>query len=338
LTNFFSLQGLIMNTSTFSEQTAAIPWLHRYILLLACVTVILLAAGALVTGNNAGLAVPDWPLSFGQWMPPMMGGVFFEHGHRMIAATVGFLTVLLTIWVLWQEKRKLVRSLAGLAMATVIMQGILGGATVLLKLPAAISIAHACLAQTLFCLLIALAWVSSSRWDTLQPERAPDPVPSWLKYLSLALVAGTFLQLILGAALRHSILGPGREYFLLGISLHIVGAFLVLGLIIACYAVVRNQGPRLPLFSRLGRGLLVHALLQLFLGLGSYMARMLDRTLISPDAPAPALSVVVITTLHLVVGAIILAGALSLALLSHRYSVGDKSASLDIPLPHQVTL
>jgi cytochrome c oxidase assembly protein subunit 15 len=325
-----------MNSPKTSEHPPASPWLHRYILLLACITVMLLAAGALVTGNNAGLAVPDWPLSFGQWMPPMMGGVFFEHGHRMIAATVGFLTVLMALWVFWREKQLLVRTLAGLALATVILQGILGGATVLLKLPALISIAHACLAQTYFCLLVTLAWVTSSRWASLGSCGAADPVPTLLKPLSVTLVAATFLQLILGAALRHSILGPGREYFLLGVSLHIVGAFVVVGLIIASYAVIRSQGPRLPLFARLGRGLVVHAVLQLFLGLGSYMARMLDRTLISPDAPPPALSVVAITTLHLVVGALILAGAFSLALLSYHYTASHKPAALDLSLPHQV--
>lgn len=306
-------------------------WLHRYILFIVGCTLFLLAAGALVTGNNAGLSVPDWPLSFGRWMPPMIGGVFFEHGHRMIAASVGFLTLILALWVLFREKRNDIRTLSFLALATVIMQGILGGATVLLKLPSAVSIAHACLAQTYFCIIVCLAWVTSPHWELIRPLPMENSFPALLKPLSAALVGATFLQLILGAALRHSILGPGREYFTVGISLHIVGAFIVLGLVIALYAVIKAQGPTIPPFAKLGRGLLAHAILQLFLGLGSYMARMIDRTLISPEAPAPSLPVVTITTLHLVAGAMILAGGLSLALLSHRYTSLSHN-SLEMPL------
>jgi cytochrome c oxidase assembly protein subunit 15 len=308
--------------------------LHRFILFIAGCTVLLLAAGALVTGNNAGLSVPDWPLSFGKWMPPMIGGVFFEHGHRMIATFVGVLTVILAVWIFWKEKQKNIRTLGFLALTTLIMQGILGGATVLLKLPAAVSIAHACLAQTYFCIIVLLAWVTSSQWEFMRPLESADPFPAVLKTLSSALVAATFLQLILGAALRHSRLGPGREYFTLGITLHIVGAFVVLALVIGIFAVLKSHGPRIPPFGRLAHGLLAHAILQLFLGLGSYMARMLDRTLIAPDAPAPSLPVVIITSLHLVVGALILAGALSIALLSYRFASSIRD-SIEVPLIHQ---
>ncbi len=318
-----------------SSRAGVSCWLHRYILFIAGCTIILLVAGALVTGNNAGLSVPDWPLSFGRWMPPMIGGVFFEHGHRMVAASVGFLTLILALWVLFREKRNDIRTLSFLALATVIMQGILGGATVLLKLPSAVSIAHASLAQTYFCIIVCLAWVTSSQWELMHPLQSDNSFPALLRPLSAALVGATFLQLILGAALRHSILGPGREYFTVGISLHIVGAFIVLGLVIALYAVIKTQGPRIPSFAKLGRGLLAHAILQLLLGLGSYMARMIDRTLISPDVPAPSLAVVIITTLHLVVGALILAGGLSLALLSHRYASFSHN-SLEMPLAHKV--
>jgi heme a synthase len=313
------------------HQEAGSIWLHRYVLLITGCTIVLLAAGALVTGNNAGLSVPDWPLSFGQWMPPMIGGVFFEHGHRMIAAIVGLMTLILTTWTLIREKRKNVRMLSFLAMATVVMQGILGGATVLLKLPPAISIAHACLAQTFFCIMIALAWITSPNWNLFNSQELKDHVPGLFQPLSLTLVAAIFVQLLLGAALRHSILGPGREYFTLGISLHIIGAFVVLGLVIGIFILIKSQGPKLPSFTRLGRGLLAHGVMQLFLGGGSYMARMVDKTLISPDVPAPSLPVVAVTTLHLVVGAMILAGALSLALLGHHYAA-EEQISTNLPL------
>ena len=127
-------------------------WLHRYILFTAFCTFLLLIAGALVTGNEAGLSVPDWPLSYGSLTPPMIGGIFYEHGHRMIASFVGLLTVILAFWIWKQEKRKPVRIVAFSALGAVIAQGVLGGLTVLLFLPAPVSVMHACLAQTFFCL------------------------------------------------------------------------------------------------------------------------------------------------------------------------------------------
>src|SRR5690242_9212674 len=123
------------------------PWLHRYAVALSVCTLFLVVAGASVTSHQAGLSVPDWPLSYGQVMPQMTGGVFFEHGHRMVATTVGFMTVILAIWMARAEKRAWMRMLGYAAVGAVILQGVLGGLTVLLMLPPVVSIAHACLAQ-----------------------------------------------------------------------------------------------------------------------------------------------------------------------------------------------
>jgi hypothetical protein len=139
-------------------------WLHRFAVLVASVTFLLIIAGALVTGNEAGLSVPDWPLSYGTWMPPMIGGIFYEHGHRMIATLVGLLTTILAIWLWRKEARNSVRRLGLIALATVIAQGILGGVTVLFFLPTVISVMHACLAQAFFCIVVSLAWVTSHSW------------------------------------------------------------------------------------------------------------------------------------------------------------------------------
>ena len=79
--------------------------LHRYTIVLAVCTLLLVVAGASVTSNDAGLSVPDWPLSYGRLMPPMTGGIFYEHGHRMVATTVGFLTIVLAVW-LWRVERR----------------------------------------------------------------------------------------------------------------------------------------------------------------------------------------------------------------------------------------
>src|SRR5215470_4697359 len=102
-------------------------WLNRYLKLLVFATFLLIIAGGLVTSTDSGLAVPDWPKSYGMWMPPMVGGVFFEHGHRMVASFVGFLTIILAIWLWRKEPRKWVRNLGIIALFMVILQGVLGG-------------------------------------------------------------------------------------------------------------------------------------------------------------------------------------------------------------------
>src|SRR5262249_15134438 len=122
-------------------------WLHRFAVLTACATFCLIMAGALVTSNDAGLAVSDWPLSYGSLTPPWVGNIRYEHGHRTVAASVGLLMVCLAVWVWRKETRCWVRRLAIAALATVVVQGLLGGMTVLFLLPSPVSIAHACLAQ-----------------------------------------------------------------------------------------------------------------------------------------------------------------------------------------------
>src|SRR6059058_3094490 len=122
-------------------------WLRRYAKFVAASTLFLIFAGAMVTSTGSGLAVPDWPLSYGMVMPPMVGGIFYEHGHRMIAATVGFLTVLQAMWLQLREPKKRVRILGWCSVGAVIAQGVLGGLTVLFLLPHSVSIAHAGLAE-----------------------------------------------------------------------------------------------------------------------------------------------------------------------------------------------
>src|SRR6266704_6334687 len=144
---------------------------HRYAVVCACATAVLLVAGGLVTSTGSGLAVPDWPLSFGQVFPPMAGGVLFEHGHRLAATAVGCLTVVLALWTVVGDARPSVRALGLLALLAVVLQGLLGGITVLYKLPLAVSVTHACLAQTFFCLTVTLALVTSPAWSAPRPRR-----------------------------------------------------------------------------------------------------------------------------------------------------------------------
>src|SRR3989338_3040959 len=147
--------------------------LHRHAQAPAAATFGLLVAGGLVTSTDSGLAVPDWPLSYGTWFPPMVGGIRYEHGHRMIAAAVGTMIVVLAMWLARREPRRWVRFLGYAAVGTVILQGLFGGLTVLLMLPPQISVAHACLGQTVFCLLVCVAQATGPSWAQ-HPEQTED--------------------------------------------------------------------------------------------------------------------------------------------------------------------
>src|SRR6476660_5999642 len=178
--------------------------LNRFAILVACATFFLIIAGALVTSNDAGLATSDWPLSNGQVFPKMVGNLFWEHGHRMVATTVGMLTIVLLIYVLRVEKRSWVRKLGVFALLAVIAQGLLGGLTVKLMLPLAVSAAHATLAQLFFCTTVSLAVFTSRSWMEARALPAEGKRGLPLRYRCTAALVTIFLQLIIGATLRHS--------------------------------------------------------------------------------------------------------------------------------------
>jgi len=179
-------------------------WLHRYAKLVAASTVLLIAAGGMVTSTGSGLSVPDWPNSYGYFMfsfplNKMVGGIRYEHSHRLIASTVGFLTIILAGWTGRVEPRRWVRWLAVAALGTVILQGLLGGLTVLFFLPAAISIGHAGLAQLFFCITLSLALFTSPGWRAAV-EPVDDPI---LRRVALTTTALIYCQILLGATMRH---------------------------------------------------------------------------------------------------------------------------------------
>jgi cytochrome c oxidase assembly protein subunit 15 len=179
-------------------------WLHRYLKVVVASTVLLIAAGGMVTSTDSGLSVPDWPNTYGQFMfsfplEKMVGGIFYEHGHRMIASTVGFLTIVLAIWIWKVDPRRWMRRLGLTALGAVILQGLLGGITVLLLLPAPVSIGHAGLAQLFFCLTISLALFTSPGWTRAQ-SAVDDPT---LRKVAAATTVMIYCQIIVGATMRH---------------------------------------------------------------------------------------------------------------------------------------
>jgi heme a synthase len=178
------------------------PWLHRFAVTTSISTFFLIIAGGLVTSTGSGLAVPDWPLSYGQFMPPMVGGIFYEHGHRMIATFVGILMTTLAIWIWRVEKRRWVKTLALAGLLAVITQGVLGGLTVLYLLPTWISVSHATLAQSFFSLTIVLSLVTSRFWHEHRPEELP--LVRKTRFLAVATTGVILLQLVLGGLVRHT--------------------------------------------------------------------------------------------------------------------------------------
>jgi cytochrome c oxidase assembly protein subunit 15 len=181
-------------------------WLHRYAKFVSAATVLLIIAGCLVTSTGSGLAVPDWPTSYG-WnmftfpMKHMVGGIFYEHGHRLIASGVGFLTIVLAVWIWKVEPRRWMRMLGFAALAAVCVQGLLGGITVLYFLPTAVSTAHAGLAQIFFCLTIAIALFTSPTWT----KPTHDPVDDrMLRMVATTTTVVIYLQILVGATMRHS--------------------------------------------------------------------------------------------------------------------------------------
>ena len=179
--------------------------LHRFSKVVVAATILLLLAGSLVTSTGSGLSVPDWPTTYGWNMftfPPSkwVGGIFYEHGHRLIASTVGFLTIILAGWLWIAEPRRWMRWLGVAALGSVILQGVLGGLTVLFFLPTAISSAHAGLAEIFFCMTVAIALFTSRSWLET-PASVND---STLRRVATWTTAVIYTQIIVGAVMRHS--------------------------------------------------------------------------------------------------------------------------------------
>ncbi|HVP55899.1 MAG TPA: COX15/CtaA family protein [Candidatus Eisenbacteria bacterium] len=274
---------------------------------LAGATLVLIVLGALVTSNDAGLSVPDWPTSFGSLykIPPMVGGVKYEHGHRMFAEFIGLLIIAMAVWTQRVEQRKWMKLLGWIALAAVVGQGVLGGITVLFYLPWAVSTAHATLAQTIFCVVTAMALFTSRSWlQDSEPivEHGLTPGTPALTALTAACV---WVQLILGAAFRHS-----------GIKLlpHLIGACVVTAML--CWTVVRvlTRYGNVAQLRKPAQAVLALLMLQLGLGFVAYITRVQWGN----DAVQPLTGMVISTVAHVAGGALVLATSVILAIQSRR--------------------
>jgi cytochrome c oxidase assembly protein subunit 15 len=295
------------------------PWLTRYTRLLVSATLILIAAGGMVTSTGSGLAVPDWPTTYGYSMfsfpySKMVGGILYEHGHRLIATTVGMLTIGLVIWLWRVEPRRWVRRLGLAALGVVVLQGLLGGITVLFFLPDAISISHAGLAQIFFCLTVTIALVVSPTWRV--PPRALVDDRALQRRL-LVLIALVYAQILIGATMRHTGAGLAIPDFPLAFGrllpplwtgaiainfAHRLGAFVVTVFVLMTAAYIwRVHGDR-PEFVRPSWVLVLLVSIQVSLG-----------ALVILTGRQP-----VINTLHVATGAAVLGTAVVLAVRALR--------------------
>lgn len=310
---------------------------------MACLAFLLIIAGGLVTSNNAGLAVPDWPTSFGSWyrIPPMIGGVKYEHGHRMVAEFVGLLTIIVAIWTWRVDSRRWMRLLTIGAVLGVIFQGILGGLTVRNLLPPAVSTAHATMGQTMFCVLAAIALFTSRGWlaepevKITRADAAPLTRHCWM------LIGFLYLQLILGAAFRHvwtklgptaANIWPAQRIIHSFLYPHILNALIVGALMVYVGLRVITRHPGISSLRKPAHGLLILLVVQLLLGFTAFVSRMQGA-----DELQPTGTLVATTVAHMGVGALILAFTVILAIQSHRHTEAQAAAAATKKVSEAVT-
>ena len=301
--------------------------------MVAASTAVLIFAGGMVTSTGSGLSVPDWPNTYGWFMftfpvDKWVGGIFYEHSHRLIASTVGFLIMVLAFWLWRAEPRTWVRRLGFVALAAVITQGILGGSTVLGYLPDAISIAHASLAQIVFCLTVTIALVTSAGWQRGYAAGLPDD--RTLQRVAVVTTATIYLQIILGATMRHTEAGLAIPDFPLAFGqiipphwdakiavhfAHRVGALFVTAMILATagHVLYHHRGR-----TELRRpSLLLLTLLPLQITLGAL-------TVLSGRQP-------LINSIHVVTGAVVLVTSLVLTLRAYRVRFDEGALGVRVP-------
>jgi heme a synthase len=281
---------------------------HIFATFTACATLIVITAGALVTSNDAGLSVPDWPTSFGYLVkvPRFVGGIRYEWTHRMLAGSLVTLTLAIALWTLVVEKRRWLRWLALAALGTVIAQAILGGLTVLLLQPPVVSAAHATVAQTFFCIAVIIAVFTGRRWIEEHPCVEFDQRRPSLFTLTLLSIFVLYVQLVLGAMFRHH----GLSWWPHVLNAVIVSFVLAWTAVRALSLYSHIEAVRRPAILMLSL-----MIAQLCLGFAAFLTRVeWGKTAVQPELP-----MVISTVVHVAVGALLLATTVVLAIQVWRH-------------------
>jgi cytochrome c oxidase assembly protein subunit 15 len=270
-------------------------------LILACWILVLIAAGGLVTSFDAGLTIPDWPLSYGEWFPQLSGGMVYEHTHRVIAGGAGIFCLLLVLAITWKDRRGGLKALAWFALGLVVLQALFGGLTVLMQLPAAVSVTHAYLGQAFLGLTVALCFYLSPYGLNAGPAQTVDRASLRDAWIALALMSA---QIILGALERHTHRAVLEHIGLgLALSLYLVAFMIRLARVYPEARALQNTS------VALGMSLMV----QIFLGIGAFSYT----RFISP-VPSHSGPEIFFTVTHQTTGALMLAlGVLILLLIKH---------------------
>ena len=321
-------------------QPIALPSSVGLLAIVAAVAVfLLLVTGGLVTSLESGLAVPDWPNSFGHNMllypiSQMKGGIYYEHAHRLFGMLVG-VTALVMLGVVWREdSRRLVRMLAMAFILIVCAQGLLGGLRVTGNITSATSgtelrpstllaIVHGMFGQIVFATACVIACIASTSWKSTTPAIAVADAGR-VRALPIMLLCALLVQLFLGASYRHLQVPPHdglpAQHPSWPIWFHIAGAIVVLVLAVITGALAGSRARNIKPVRILGKGL-VHAVgLQVALGVGALVV-----VLIRVDEKIPGYEVLV-TSAHQALGALLLAMTAMLAALSLRFVAEPASA------------
>jgi len=245
---------------------------HRLALLLVGLTWPLITIGGLVTTYDAGMAVPDWPNTYGYnmflypWTTWVLGpfDLFIEHGHRLLASLIGLITIIMVVVATRRETRKWVVRLCWLALVGVIFQGVLGGVRVVLD-QRAVAMAHGCVGPAFFVLLWMIAGVTSRWWQA----NARASVGIGVVRLAGFTAALAYIQLVIGAQLRHVPVDASPSFFRHTVEAHVGGALIVL-VLVALLARKLSRCGDLTL-GRVGWGLLGLVILQWSLGLSTWV-------------------------------------------------------------------
>jgi cytochrome c oxidase assembly protein subunit 15 len=290
-------------------------WPHRVAVVLAWATFPLLFIGGLVTSKGAGLAVPDWPTTFGYNMflypwSKMVGNIFYEHSHRLVASSVGLLTVVLALTLWFREQREWLRWLGVAALGLVIVQGVIGGLRVIL-LEHTLAIIHAAFAQAFFALTVSLAVFTSTEWGNNFPESSLSD-GARLRRLCAVTTVVIYIQSIFGAVLRHT--GERLDVHLLFAALVALHVLFIVVRVVRLHA---NQAK----VARPAFLLAVLLLVQLCLGIASYVGKFTSLLRLTMG------TLVLLTTSHLVIGALMLATSLVLTLHCYGFSAAAKASA-----------
>jgi cytochrome c oxidase assembly protein subunit 15 len=276
------------------------PWPHRVALVTTAATFLLILAGGVVTNTGTGMAVPDWPTTFGYSMflypwPKMVGGILYEHTHRLIASLVGALTLTLAIFLWALEPWPWVRGLGIAALGAVVVQGVLGGLRVVLA-QGGLAIVHGGFAYAFFALIASLTLVTSPGWRAPVAGVAP-PGALRLRRLAFCTVAGLYLQVLLGTLVTHLSVRLDAHIFVAGlisVAVILFGFWIPPG---------RADWPELVRPAGILRALWI---VQLLLGLGAYVAKFQAAEI----ALGPALSLVLSVGHRLTGGLMLITGVI----------------------------